>query len=225
MSIYQPSLDYYVYAYLREDGTPYYIGKGKKRRAWHKRHRVSVPKDKSRIIICESNLTNVGACALERRLIRWYGREDLGTGILRNMTDGGDGAPRVVSDEERLTIKERFGGENNPMFGKIPWNKGQTKETSSTLNQVSQKIKKTLRNKDLSQENNPFYGKTHTKDTKEKMRKPKKNTDKMGKHFRSQSQRDFNRLQMLTLHSKRKTCEKCGREFDLGNYAKHIKRC
>jgi len=66
-----------------------------------------------------------------------------------------------------------------------------------------------------SQENNPFYGKTHTKDTKEKMRKPKKNTDKMGKHFRSQSQRDFNRLQMLTLHSKRKTCEKCGREFDL----------
>ncbi len=96
---------FYTYAYLREDRTPYYIGKGKGRRLYKKgKGEVGKPTDKSRIILLKQNITEEEAIKHEIYMIAVFGRKDLGTGILRNKTNGGDGV--------------------SGMIGKSPWNKG-----------------------------------------------------------------------------------------------------
>jgi group I intron endonuclease len=144
-----------VYQWLREDGTPYYIGIGNPRRPYKGRRRCGHPPSRDRIIILHENLEWEEACRIEKELIAFYGRKDLGTGILRNLTDGGEGAVNP-SKETREKISKSTSGENNPNFGKSP-----SKETREKLS------------KSLSGRNNPMFGKSHSEKTRKKMFKPK----------------------------------------------------
>ncbi len=99
---------YYTYAYLREDGTPYYIGKGQGKRINQPSHSVRRPPLDRRIFL-KTNLTEEEAFRHEKYMIAVLGRKDLGTGILRNLTDGGEGPSGVVrTAEQREQVRQRM---------------------------------------------------------------------------------------------------------------------
>jgi len=108
---------FYVYAYLREDLTPYYIGKGSKDRAWKSHTRTNgtnlLPKDPTRIVLLKESLSEFEAYDYESELIKQHGRKDLGTGILHNLTDGGRGNESGYKHTESAIEKLRDAGKTN----------------------------------------------------------------------------------------------------------------
>lgn len=120
---------YYVYAYINKTtGLPYYIGKGKGNRAFQKHKNVPTPKDISKIVFLETNLSEIGSLALERRYILWYGCKDINTGILRNLTDGGEG----TSGRNHNEIQRKKCGD--AWRGKVAWNKDKKQPRKSKVN-------------------------------------------------------------------------------------------
>jgi len=98
------------------------------------------------IEITHNNLLKEDACTIEKYLISFYGRNDLGLGNLCNVSDGGESNSGVKKDKEWIE-KHRI-----TQIGK--------KASIQTLIKMS-----------LSHfgENNHFYGKKHSEETKKIM--------------------------------------------------------
>lgn len=121
---------FYVYIFIDpRNGLPFYVGKGKNDRWRHhfKRcHRKSHSLKSNRInrivtmgleVIVQFYVLDVQertAFLVERALIRKYGRIDIGTGILCNHTDGGEGTSGFKYESK----------ESHPRFGKPGANRG-----------------------------------------------------------------------------------------------------
>ena len=76
---------FYTYLWLREDGTPYYVGKGSGVRAWRK---GSPHRDR---VLVQEFPSEEDTFIAEKLLIGFYGRKDLSEGCLINLTNGGEG--------------------------------------------------------------------------------------------------------------------------------------
>ena len=101
---------YYVYQYVREDNSPYYIGKGCRSRDTQKHIRKNganiTPRDSSRIRRIEDNLTEEEALELEEFLISEFGRKQEG-GILINTRSGGlSNTGQVFDDATREKMRQ-----------------------------------------------------------------------------------------------------------------------
>ena len=155
---------FYTYAYLREDGTPYYIGKGEKSRAYNKNHNNVYVPPRDRILFLKKNLTEEQAFNHEIYMIAVFGRKDLKTGILHNKTNGGDGSSgRIVTENQKKKQSEKMKGRKGPII---------SEEGRKKLSQIMKGNKR---------------GKPHTQKTKDKISKAHKGKKLTERHKKNLS--------------------------------------
>lgn len=119
--------DFYVYQLrIADEDLPFYIGKGKDRRAYehlkarsddpntHKIRKIRKAIKEGKEILVEflwENLAEKEALRREVWAIHIIGRNDKKEGPLTNRTDGGEGmSGRIISFKERLAMSERMLG-------------------------------------------------------------------------------------------------------------------
>ena len=103
----------YLYRHIRLDkNEPFYIGIGSDlhyKRAYQTKSRNKhwhniVSKTEYDIEILIDNITWEEACKKEVEFIKLYGRKDLNSGILTNLTDGGEGTINVIVNESTRNL-------------------------------------------------------------------------------------------------------------------------
>lgn len=124
-----------VYQHRRKDnGEVFYVGIGKnEKRAYSKSSRGKfwldyTSKYQYEVVVSHRDIIWEEACSIEKYLICFYGRRDLGLGSLVNITDGGDG---LINASEFTRKKMSLA-----KIGKTTWNKG-VAHTQETKNKIS----------------------------------------------------------------------------------------
>jgi hypothetical protein len=184
----------YVYRHIRLDkNEPFYIGIGSGptyKRANNPRDRNIfwkriVAKTEYEVEIMLDDLTWEEACNKEKEFISLYGRSDKKLGSLSNLTDGGEGQlGYIFSEERKKEISQRYSNGKGPFYGKIhkpetieilKYNaKHRSPETNRkiALANSNKIVPKEIRLKISNSTNgdkNHFYGKGHTKESREKI--------------------------------------------------------
>ena len=129
-----------IYKHLKLCGEVFYIGIGQEeKRAKSKSDRNNywhnvVNKYGYEVQILKSDLTWEDACEMEKVLISWFGRRDLGLGTLVNLTDGGEGnVGWVASDETRARMSKSKKGKLSHNYGKKASKEGREKMSISAI--------------------------------------------------------------------------------------------
>lgn len=115
--------EYYVYIDKKPCGEVFYVGKGNARRVKqekrNRRHSFIIKKylDWKREIVFSGSEQD--CLNKEKELIIFYGRQDIKTGTLVNLCDGGVGAANyVMTKKEKEKLSKKWVGEKNPLFNK-----------------------------------------------------------------------------------------------------------
>jgi hypothetical protein len=141
-------MTHYTYIYFRQDGTPYYVGKGSGRRAFKNGGRpCNRPQSRARILVQHWE-SEEKAFEIEQWYILLYGRQDIDSGILRNKSDGGEGTSNL-SEETRMRMSSSHLG-------------------SMHSEETKEKIRRS--HIGISLGNKYHLGKKHSEETKKKMR-------------------------------------------------------
>jgi len=181
---------YYIYEYVDPlTNLPFYVGKGYgKRYLYHLKnlndntnpHKTNKIKKlineglKPIINLVKTGLTENQSFEFEKKMIKKYGRIDLGTGCLLNLTDGGEGQSGWIPNEKyKNNMSKLTSGERNGMF-----NKKHSEETKNKMREkaIGRKLNKVFRDKmseNRKGEKNSFYGKKHSKETIDLIRQKK----------------------------------------------------
>lgn len=153
----------------------FYVGIGvNQSRAYVKRGRNAlwkniVSKYGYNIEITHKDICWEEACVLEKYLISFYGRRDLGKGTLCNMTDGGQVEP---TEAQKKSMKEDFLKEQIGLASKNRWKDKAMREKiiASMIGRPCTEETRKKMSESRSGEKNHYFGKKLSEKHREKMR-------------------------------------------------------